>query len=745
MIVHMIGNAHIDPVWLWPWQAGVDEVLATFGSAIDRCNEYPDFVFTRGEAWCYRVVERLDPAMFREVRRLVASGQWHITGGQWMQPDVNLPTLAGLHRQFIHGKRYFQEKFGVSPDVGYNVDSFGHPATLPDVLAAHGHIGYVFHRPSQEQTPVPAATFRWRGVGGSEVLGYRIPAPYTTRSDDLYGQIMLSIDAANPGLDHVMCFYGVGNHGGGPTKGNIEYILNNRHAFAGAELRFSTPQEFFRAAAKDRDQLPVVEYELQKVFPGCYVVMQDVKREQRRGEHLLGQAEAAIHRFAEPSEKPELTQKLNDAWEDLLFTQFHDILAGTSIDGAWPAVHAMQGRARIGAEEMITHVTRRWARSKLPKVNFQQIAVLNPGPGDFDGMIEHAAFIDFAAWGDRWISDGDGVPVPFQHVQAQTTILLTPAIVFPAKVAAGEAAVYLLREDAKPNAVATPNRLTATQNSLANERVSVHLSSSGIDRVTIDGRDLLGSGGLSLRLREDPADTWGFHVNRFAGEIVATLSNCEWVVEETGPLRARVRCETVIGRSPLRLTLSLHAGSATVEIELHVTYSERFKLLQMPISLPVPASVWRAGLAGGAVDRETGPIEWPLHGWASASGLAVLSPDANSASCENDVMTWSLLRAPRMAWGGVDASIYAGRHDFTDQGLRRFAFELSSSMDDAELTGRTVSLCQPPVVIDRYEGMDRPPWGNQTPRRFWTAAEHRARRDGRMMHLQDDGSAAVEE
>ncbi len=92
MLIHMIGNAHIDPVWLWPWQAGADEALATMASAADRCDEYPDFIFTRGEAWLYQQVEKIRPDLFARIRTLVERGQWHITGGQFIQPDLNLPT-----------------------------------------------------------------------------------------------------------------------------------------------------------------------------------------------------------------------------------------------------------------------------------------------------------------------------------------------------------------------------------------------------------------------------------------------------------------------------------------------------------------------------------------------------------------------------------------------------------------------------------------------------------------------------
>jgi len=342
IVVHMIGNAHIDPVWLWPWQAGVDEALATFRSAADRCDEYSAFVFTRGESWLYQQVERLDPALFARVRQLVAQGQWHITGGQYIQPDGNLPTRMGWERQFLHGRRYFQDRFGVRPVVAYNVDTFGHPVTLPDILAAHAYEGYVFHRPGTHQVHLPAQTFRWRGSAGGEVIGFRITPAYVTRSDDLYGQIMLAVEATGERLGHTMCFYGVGNHGGGPTKANIEYILAHQHAFPDIELRFSTPQAFFDAIAPLREQLPVVTAELQHTFPGCYSVMHEVKQRQRRGEHLLDQTERVVaHVVTDEVARRDYQARLDGAWDDLLLTAFHDILAGTAIPSAWESVRAL--------------------------------------------------------------------------------------------------------------------------------------------------------------------------------------------------------------------------------------------------------------------------------------------------------------------------------------------------------------------------------------------------------------------
>ncbi|MBW3635106.1 MAG: alpha-mannosidase, partial [Armatimonadetes bacterium] len=405
MIVHMIGNAHLDPVWLWPWQSGADEALATFAHAVARCDETPQFIYTRGEAWLFSLVEKLDPPLFERARELVQAGRWQIVGNQWVQPDCNLPTLDGWNKQLEIGARYFEEKFGVKSRVGYNVDSFGHPATLPDILSAHGLENYCFHRPGPHQVELPAQTFRWRGVAGAEVIGFRIAQAYVTRTDDLYGQIQLALEAADEKLGHTMCFYGVGNHGGGPTKGNIEYILENRRFADDVELIFSHPQAFFDAIADEIPSLPVVETELQKTFPGCYSVMADIKRAQHRGEQFLAQTEAIVEHFSrDEAAKTQRKTRLEAAWRDLCFTQFHDILAGTSASQTWESVRAMQGRARIEGEEIALETTRIWARNELPPVNFQQIVLFNPNDETWRGVIEHEPFLDFDFWGSRWLS-----------------------------------------------------------------------------------------------------------------------------------------------------------------------------------------------------------------------------------------------------------------------------------------------------------------------------------------------------
>jgi alpha-mannosidase len=713
LVVHMIGNAHIDPVWLWGWQAGVDEALGSFRAAADRCDEFPEFIYTRGEAWLYRQIESLDPELFERIRRHVDGGQWHISGGQFLQPDVNGPTEWGLRRQIEHGRRYFGSRFGIQPWVGYNLDSFGHPATLPDILADVGYRAYVFHRPKPDQVPLPAPAFRWRGSGGAELLAFRIVPGYTTLGEDLTEHIGKAVEIADRAVGHTMCFYGVGNHGGGPTKADIAYIRDDRLSFDGVELRFSTPAAFFDAVAERRELLPVVTEELQHTFPGCYSVMHQVKQDQRQGEHLLEQAERTIAAFGgERTER--LAQKSDAAWADLLFTAFHDILAGTSIPSSWKSVQAMQGRARMAGEEIVVESTRAWARQRLPAVNHQQLVVMNPDPAPRRELLEVEPWLDMDTWGERWLSDLEGHPLDYQVVQPEAPQITTRLLV-PAEVPAKGALQLLVRDDAAPALPDIVTDLKVSEHALSNEHLSLQIDGTGIRQLEVGRQELLGAGGIGLHLRHDSTDTWTFHTDRFSEPVAEVFEGDGWTVEEEGPLRARVRCEGRLGTSRLRWTLDLLRGEPRVAMRIEINFDERFKLLQLPIRLATPPRRWLAGLAGGWVERVPDEAEWPAQGWSltdagNGNGFAIISQDAYSLSVNESTCQWTLLRSPRMAWGGGDPVTYAGRDWFTDQGVHVFDFllDVSERQEPAELTEAARRLAQPLVAFDRYEGMDRP-------------------------------------
>ncbi|MCL5997170.1 MAG: alpha-mannosidase [Chloroflexi bacterium] len=296
--LHAIGNAHIDPVWLWRWPEGIETIRATFRSALDRMKEYPDFVFTGSSAAFYAWLKLVDPGLFGEVRERVREGRWEIVGGWWIQPDANIPCGESFARQALYGQRFFLREFGVLATAGYNPDTFGHVGTLPQILRKAGLTRYVFMRPMAHEKQLPGNVFRWRAPDGSEVLAARIARGYGTWGDELSEHVQASRAARPDYLSHYIVFYGVGNHGGGPTKRNIDSLrlMSQQHAAdsAASRIALSSLEAFFAAVEAEMAagaDVPVVADDLQHHARGCYTAESEVKRQNRRVEHLLMNAE----------------------------------------------------------------------------------------------------------------------------------------------------------------------------------------------------------------------------------------------------------------------------------------------------------------------------------------------------------------------------------------------------------------------------------------------------------------------
>ena len=332
--MHMIGNAHIDPVWLWRWQEGFQEIKATFRSALDRMKEFDDFIFTCSAASYYAWVEENDPEMFEEIRARVAEGRWVLAGGWWIQPDCNAPCGESFVRQGLYAQRYFLEKFGKMATFGYNVDSFGHQGMLPQFLKKQGMDGYVFMRPGRHEKHLEGETFLWQSADGSQVTAYRIPFEYCSWPDQISGHVERCANLLKHDGDQMMSFYGVGNHGGAPTVRNIESIheLNRRADLP--ELVLSSPDRYFEEVRQSGKPLPVVYGELFHHASGCYSAEMRIKTANRKAEAALMTAEKLsvlanhIKGLAYPA------AALTEGWKAVLFNQFHDIMAGTSLKSA---------------------------------------------------------------------------------------------------------------------------------------------------------------------------------------------------------------------------------------------------------------------------------------------------------------------------------------------------------------------------------------------------------------------------
>ena len=337
--IRAVGESHIDMAWLWPWTETVEIVRNTFSSALQLMRQYPGFTYTQSSAQAFVWLEEKYPDIFKEIQQRVKEGRWEMVGGMWVEPDLNLPSGESLVRQVLIGKRYFQEKFGVDVKIGWNVDSFGYSWQLPQIYKRSG-IDYFVTRKlgANDTTKFPYKLFWWESPDGSRVLTY-FPHSAGSHWDHIHldpGRISSGVadDYTHARLSESILFYGVGDHGGGPTRTLLDSALrwqNGPNIFP--KLTFSTAQSFFDDAIKDQEQLqiPIWKNELYfQMHRGVYTSQAETKKRMRKSEELLLNAEK-FSSLAMLDGQPYPQARFEEDWKKVLFQQFHDILPGSGI------------------------------------------------------------------------------------------------------------------------------------------------------------------------------------------------------------------------------------------------------------------------------------------------------------------------------------------------------------------------------------------------------------------------------
>jgi len=712
LTVHMIGNAHIDPVWLWRWPAGVGEALSTCRTACDLLDEFPDAVFTRSDAWVYQRIEELDPRLFERIKSHSRAGRWAVVGGWYVQPDCNFPREESFQKHIDIGKRYSQERFGLSVTVGYNVDSFGHAASLPRILADNGYDSYVMMRPMAHDLALPADLFRWRSTeeagGVREVLSWRIPIGYCISAPDLSEHVRASIASAVPGVDHVMCFYGAGDHGGGPTRAQIAWIRENRDSFSGARLVFSHPRAFFDAVKPFAALLPVVQGELQMHAVGCYSAGHSIKKAMREAEHGLLKAERALEAFGSGRDH-QARELLEKAWEKTLFNQFHDTYGGTVIPAAFDDACGQLAAARDEAEAVLYSAFFRHA-SKMPPAKEQRIIVFNPSEAPFDGFIQWEPWLEWKGF-DGWLADGNGSPVPDQILPSESVAQMPGILLWPAKLPPRAVQSYSLRSSPAPGPFDSDLR-TGTAEIANSSWSAAHTPGPGIisleDRRS--GRLLAGDMGLRVCVLDDPSDTWSHGIDRFAGPLLGCFEATGHLVEESGPVRASIRVDARFHESTLTLWARVYRNDPRLELELRIDWRERLRVAKLLLPAGGGTRDRLDGIPGGAAarpqdGREVPVVDWTLARQSDGGTLGVACPDCSALDGTGDVLRFTLLRAPVYAWHHP-APLRADRvHRYIDQGEHVFRFAILPGADAQRIGTLALSLHRPPVCIDWTRGM----------------------------------------
>ena len=323
-------HAHIDMNWMWGWQETVAVTIATFRTVLDLMREYPDFTFSQSQASVYKIIEDYAPEMMDEMKQRIEEGRWEITATAWVETDKNMPDTESLIRHIEYTRNYLEKNWGVprkSLELDFSPDTFGHSRFVPEINT-FGQVKYYYHcRGLQDDLTL----YRYKCPSGAEILMYKEPYWYNSGVTPDCGTGIFGLSRRCAGLKTGLIVYGVGDHGGGPSRRDVERVIEMQSWPVFPTMKFGTVHEYFEKAEAVREQLPVVDHELNAIFAGCYTTQSRIKRGNRKSELALLDAEklAAARSMVEGAAAP--AGRLENAWRNVLFTHFHDILTGSCV------------------------------------------------------------------------------------------------------------------------------------------------------------------------------------------------------------------------------------------------------------------------------------------------------------------------------------------------------------------------------------------------------------------------------
>lgn len=321
--VFCVSHAHIDMNWMWGYHETVSIILSSFKTMLELMNEYPDFKFSQSQAAIYEIVEKYDPDMLKEIKKRVHERRWEITASSWVENDKNMVSGESIIRQVLYAKKYISKTFDIDSktmNIGFEPDTFGHSAQLPEIYSKCGIKYYYFCRGSQSHH-----VFNWESQSGQKLIAYQDPIWYLGAIHPYDFSYLPKFVKENK-LTTAMKVYGVGNHGGGATRKDINTIIEMNSWPLMPKFVFSTYNEFFESIEVNQAKFPTLKHELNPIFPGCYTSQVRIKQGNRKSEKLLQYAEKAnvlAQDFKAPS--------LKNSWHHVLFNQFHDIITGSGV------------------------------------------------------------------------------------------------------------------------------------------------------------------------------------------------------------------------------------------------------------------------------------------------------------------------------------------------------------------------------------------------------------------------------
>jgi alpha-mannosidase len=718
--IFMTGHSHIDPVWRWDKQEGFQEVFASFQSVLDRMKENSEVTYVSSSAQFYEWVEKNDPGMFSEIKQRIREGRWSLVGGWWIEPDINCPSGESLVRQGLYGQRYFLDKFGLQASAGFNPDSFGHPYTLPQILRGQGLSSYFFMRPGQhEKTDIREPIFNWKGLDGTEILSFQILNRYNAdagiieKQFDVYSE---RFSRDQPGVNDWMIFFGVGNHGGGPTREAMAEIAELQDKYPG--LVYLSLEDYVKRIKSGGHSFPVIDDELQHHARGCYSACADVKMWNYRAENALIDAEkiasaavALTGTYSYPQDS------LRESWKKVLFNQFHDIMAGSSLEQGYVDAGNEYGYALSAAYDVKLEALHHLAAGiKTTDENYPvslPFLVFNQHSWPVKTMIEFEAQ-KLSRDNRPTLRDEKGLEIPFQEVRTGAAKVEDRRVnaVFEADLPAFGYRLFRFESD-NGSAVPEYQGSRASEWSLDNEYVRVEFDpSSGLISSYFDkksGRELAAGGMASGLVLEDWDDTWGHKIVAYDREL-GSFSQPEFRILEDGPERARIEITTHFGESFLRQRFSLDRNSAALTSLVTVNWNEKYRVFKLSFPTVLSQGSLATSIPYGVIEREMSGDEEPGQTWIDVSGsdgkgefgVALFTEGKCSYSAKDGDLRVTVFHST--AWSHHNPSVVseADGYRFMEQGIHEFKYRIYPHQGDwrnANLPRRSREFAVKPAAL----------------------------------------------